>query len=68
MTRNFGRYRTVACIVATGNGNGLVGYSLATAPEAKAALKRAKNRASQKLMYVQRYENHTSKSLTISIV
>ncbi|XKL68608.1 hypothetical protein PGB90_006377 [Kerria lacca] len=59
MTRNFGRYRTVACIVATGNGNGLVGYSLATAPEAKAALKRAKNRASQKLMYVQRYENHT---------
>lgn len=60
MTRHFGRYRTVATIVATGNGNGLVGYGLATAPEGKAALRRAKNRAGQKLMYIPRYEDHTS--------
>ncbi|XP_065212111.1 small ribosomal subunit protein uS5m [Planococcus citri] len=59
MTRLFGRLRRVSALCVTGNKNGLVGYALATAPEMKPALKRAKNRAGQRLVYVQRYDEHT---------
>lgn len=61
MTSHMGRYRKVFCMVAAGNGNGLVGYGLAKAVEAKAAIRRARNRAGQGLMYVQRHEDRTSK-------
>lgn len=60
MTSHMGRYRKVFSLVATGNGNGLVGYSLANAVEGKAAMRKARNRAGQKLMYIPRHEDRTS--------
>ncbi|KAL6978014.1 28S ribosomal protein S5, mitochondrial [Sarracenia purpurea var. burkii] len=59
MTKVFGRQRRVSALCVTGNKNGLVGCGLGKAPEIKPALKRAKNRAGQRLIYVQRYDDHT---------
>jgi len=59
MKANAGRYRRISVVVVTGNKNGLVGFALGKAADAKAALRRAKNRAGQKLMYIERYNNHT---------
>ncbi|XP_063984690.1 small ribosomal subunit protein uS5m [Diachasmimorpha longicaudata] len=59
MTGNMGRKRRVSTMVITGNGNGLVGFALGKAPEGRAALKMAKNRAAMKLMYINRYKEHT---------
>lgn len=59
MTKAFGRYRTVSATCVTGNGNGLVGYAKGKALEGKSAVKAAKNRAAQRLMYIERYNDHT---------
>ncbi|VVC40616.1 Ribosomal protein S5, N-terminal,Ribosomal protein S5 domain 2-type fold,Ribosomal protein S5, C- [Cinara cedri] len=59
MKSNAGRYRRISVVAVTGNKNGLAGFALGKAADARAALKRAKNRAGQKLMYIERYENHT---------
>lgn len=61
MTKVFGRQRRVSALCVTGNKNGLVGCGLGKAPEIKPALKRAKNRAGQRLIYVQRYDDHTGR-------
>lgn len=63
MTKMFGRFRSVSAFVVTGNKNGLIGIGLAKSPDNKSALKRAKNRAGQQLMYVERYDDHTGKIL-----
>jgi ribosomal protein S5 len=45
----------------TGNKNGSAGIALGKAIESKAALRKAKNRAAQKLMYIEIFNNHTSR-------
>lgn len=59
MSANFGHKRRMSAFVVTGNKNGLAGFGLGKAIENKAALRKAKNRAGQKLMYVERFEEHT---------
>uniref|UniRef100_A0A146KTA7 Small ribosomal subunit protein uS5m n=1 Tax=Lygus hesperus TaxID=30085 RepID=A0A146KTA7_LYGHE len=59
MTGNLGRKRQMSMFVVTGNGNGLAGFGIGKAIDGKAALKSAKNRAGQRLMYIERYNDHT---------
>lgn len=62
MTSRQGRTRSVGVICGTGNGNGLFGYALATAVDARPAVNRAKKRAAQRLMYIPRHEDRTSEN------
>ncbi|EGI69854.1 28S ribosomal protein S5, mitochondrial [Acromyrmex echinatior] len=59
MTGNLGRKSRISIFVITGNGNGVAGFALAKAPVQKAAIKTAKHRASQRLMYISRCKEHT---------
>ncbi|XP_072390487.1 small ribosomal subunit protein uS5m [Diabrotica undecimpunctata] len=59
MKGNFGRTRRQSALVVTGNGNGLAGFALAKGIEARAALRKAKNRSAQKLMHIKLFRNHT---------
>ncbi|KAK7104937.1 small ribosomal subunit protein uS5m-like [Littorina saxatilis] len=59
MTGNLGRKQRFSSFVVTGNKNGLAGFALAKAPNAKASLRKAKNMAAQRLRYIERYDNHT---------
>lgn len=61
MKGNFGRKRQMASLVVTGNKKGLAGFAIGKAQEAKTALKKAKNRAGQKLMHIKLFRNHTGK-------
>ncbi|CAL1543876.1 unnamed protein product [Lymnaea stagnalis] len=61
MTGNLGRKATISALVVTGNGAGLAGYAVAKAPTGKAALRKAKNKAAQRLQYFERYNDHTGK-------
>lgn len=61
MKGTLGRTRRVSCLVITGNKNGLAGFALAKSVETKAAIRKAKNRAGQKLVHVKRYKDHTGK-------
>lgn len=63
MKKNGGRYRTVSTLVVTGNGQGLAGFALGKSVEGKASMRNAKNRAGQKLIYVQRYKDHTGECI-----
>ena len=58
MKGNLGRKRRLSAFVVTGNGNGLAGFSCAKAVESKAVLRKAKNRAGQKLMHIELCEGH----------
>lgn len=51
----------MSAFVITGNGNGLGGFALGKGIESKSALRTAKNRSAQKLMFIERYNNHTGK-------
>ncbi|RZF45003.1 hypothetical protein LSTR_LSTR001964 [Laodelphax striatellus] len=59
MTGNLGRTRRQSAFVVTGNKQGLCGIGLAKAIDPKAAMKTAKNKAAQNLLFVERYEGHT---------
>jgi small subunit ribosomal protein S5 len=59
MKGNLGRKRRLSCFVVCGNGNGLAGFALGKAVETKAAVRKAKNRAAQKLMHIELSNNHT---------
>ncbi|XP_014259235.1 28S ribosomal protein S5, mitochondrial [Cimex lectularius] len=59
MTGNMGRKRQMSVFVVTGNGNGLAGFGLGKALEGKTALANAKNRAGQRLMYIERFNDRT---------
>lgn len=59
MKGNFGRKRRQASLVAVGNYNGLVGFSIGKAIDGQSALRKAKNRAVQKLMYIPIFRGHT---------
>ena len=43
----------------TGNFDGIIGYGLGKGSTASGAIKMAKSRASQRLLYIERYENRT---------
>jgi small subunit ribosomal protein S5 len=59
MKGNLGRKRGLSVMVITGNGNGMAGFALTKAVDTKAALRKAKNRAGQKLMHIDLYNKHT---------
>ena len=54
-----GRTRRISAFVITGNSNGLAGFALGKAQGGQAALRKAKNRAAQKLIFIERYKDHT---------
>lgn len=59
MKGNLGRTRRISVLAVTGNKNGVGGFAMAKSVDTRAALRKAKNRAGQKLMYIERYQNHT---------
>ncbi|XP_064087250.1 small ribosomal subunit protein uS5m-like [Macrobrachium nipponense] len=59
MSGIFGRKKRMSLFVVTGNGNGLGGFALARSTTVPGVIKKAKNRASQKLIYFERYNGHT---------
>ena len=62
MTGNLGRKSRVSIFAVTGNGNGVAGFALTKASIQKAAIKMAKNKAGQRLMYISRCKEHTGKN------
>uniref|UniRef100_A0A1A9VEQ0 Small ribosomal subunit protein uS5m n=1 Tax=Glossina austeni TaxID=7395 RepID=A0A1A9VEQ0_GLOAU len=59
MKGNMGRRRRFSVMSVTGNGCGLAGFTTSKAPDMRSALRKAKNRASQKLMSFELCENRT---------
>lgn len=59
MKGNLGRKRRLSAFVVTGNKNGLAGFACSKAVDGKAVLRKAKNRAGQRLMYIERCDEHT---------
>ncbi|XP_026743286.1 28S ribosomal protein S5, mitochondrial-like [Trichoplusia ni] len=59
MKGSLGRTRNFQAMVVTGNGQGLAGFGLGRAKEMPAALRKARNRAGQKLMHFEIYNGHT---------
>ncbi|KAF3421257.1 hypothetical protein E2986_04874, partial [Frieseomelitta varia] len=59
MTSTMGRSKRVRSMVITGNRKGLAGFATVTGREFKPALNLAKNRAGLRLMYIERYNDHT---------
>ena len=59
MSGNFGREMRRSVFVVTGNGNGLAGFALARSFKLSDATRQAKNKAAQRLMYIERYNDHT---------
>ncbi|ODN01073.1 28S ribosomal protein S5, mitochondrial [Orchesella cincta] len=59
MDANYGRIRRFSVMAFTGNKQGLAGFALAKGADGRGALKRAKNRAGQKLVYIERHNEHT---------
>ena len=59
MTAREGRTRYVVTMAVTGNKKGIAGFAFVKTKEAGVAVRRAKNKAAQRLIYVDLYENHT---------
>lgn len=59
MTAVFGRKRRMSIFAVTGNGNGLAGFALSKATTVQDAIRKVKNKAGQRLLYVHRYNDHT---------
>ncbi|KAF5297109.1 hypothetical protein FQA39_LY02689 [Lamprigera yunnana] len=59
MKGNLGRKRRLAVFVITGNSNGLAGFAIGKGSDSKMALRKAKNRAAQKLIHVKIFRGHT---------
>lgn len=59
MKGNLGRKRRQSVFVVTGNSGGSAGFALAKSLDARAAMRKAKNRAAQKLMYIELCDGHT---------
>lgn len=68
MDANYGRVRRFSVMAFTGNGQGLAGFALAKSPDGRGALKRARNRAGQKLLYIERHSNHTGWLNTLELL
>lgn len=58
MRGNLGRWRRHSAYVVTGNGKGVAGFAMGKSTDPKAALRKAKNRAAQKLLQVPLYQGH----------
>ncbi|CAK9813616.1 28S ribosomal protein S5, mitochondrial [Anthophora quadrimaculata] len=59
MTNNMGRAKRIRCMVVTGNGKGLAGFAMLTGKDFKSTLNTVKNKAGQRLIYIERYNDHT---------
>lgn len=59
MTATLGRKHSYSAFVVTGNKNGLAGFAKGRSASAKDALRKAKNKAAQRLQYIERFEDHT---------
>lgn len=68
MKGNFGRKRRLSVFAVTGNKNGLGGFATGKGLESKTALRKAKNRAGQKLMHINIFRNHTGKTFVSKIL
>jgi small subunit ribosomal protein S5 len=67
MDANLGRRRRFSVLSFTGNGAGLCGFAYAKSAEGRAALRKSRNRAGQKLLWIERYNDHTGTKLSRSI-
>ena len=65
MTGNLGRRARFSVFVVTGNQKGLAGFAVGKAPNLMAAVRKAKNRAGQKLIFLNLFEGHTGEFLFI---
>ena len=65
MKGNFGRKRRQAGFVVTGNGKGLAGFASSKGSDYKMTLRKAKNRAGQKLIPIKIFRNHTGKLIYV---
>lgn len=59
MKGNLGRSRRQMAFVIVGNKNGLAGFAMGKSPDARVALRKAKNRAAQKLIHIPLCDGHT---------
>ncbi|XP_033102507.1 28S ribosomal protein S5, mitochondrial-like [Anneissia japonica] len=59
MTGTVGRKRSISALVAVGNKKGAIGYAYGKAPDIMAALRKAKNKAANHLVYVETYNGDT---------
>ena len=59
MTGTLGRKQRYSALVAVGNRNGLAGYGFGKSLFARTAIRNAKNKAAQRLMYIPRYNEQT---------
>lgn len=54
-----GKKKVISCFVITGNGAGIIGYGKGKGSTAAGAIRLAKVKASQRLLYINLYENRT---------
>ncbi|XP_043792719.1 28S ribosomal protein S5, mitochondrial isoform X1 [Apis laboriosa] len=59
MTSNMGRTKRCRVLVITGNKKGLAGFIMLNGNEFKSTINAAKNKAAQRLIYIERYNDHT---------
>ncbi|XP_071962814.1 small ribosomal subunit protein uS5m-like [Antedon mediterranea] len=59
MTAKVGRKRSISALVAVGNKQGAIGYAYGKAPDMMAALRKAKNKAANHLVYIEKYKDDT---------
>lgn len=56
MTALFGKYKRFLCLTVTGNSNGLAGYAVARHLDSRQVMTQSKNKAAQRLQYIDLYE------------
>lgn len=56
---SYGRVKSFEATVVTGNGNGCIGFGVGEAVDQRSAIRLAKNRAGQRLVYVERKNDAT---------
>lgn len=61
MTSNMGRTKRCRVCVITGNKKGLAGFVMLNGNEFKSTINTAKNKAGQRLIYIERYNDHTGR-------
>jgi small subunit ribosomal protein S5 len=59
MKANFGKTKRICVLTVTGNRNGLAGFAIGKAKDARTALKKSKNKAGQRLRYIELDSGHT---------
>lgn len=61
MTSNMGRTKRCRLLVITGNRKGLAGFVMLSGSEFKSTVNAAKVKAGQRLIYVERHNDHTGR-------